>query len=195
MKTLIIIGLNTAATGPAEVRRLVAGSGSSSITVDAPFAFAHPTNMDVYYKTMTENTADTLTEADGNKYITWLPGVYESVDCPDPEQAFEPRYILGNLTNRNFYQMYAGQETLTGSMGGMVMLNGFPLRFPLGRVVTTPVGSSTDTGFMLDGAAKAGDTFIHIDRPAGGAAIANGTYLLFGVPDGKILVLAVINSM
>ena len=187
LKTLIIIGLNTAATGPAEVRRLVAGSGSSSITVDAPFAFAHPTNMDVYYKTMTENTADTLTEADGNKYITWLPGVYESVDCPDPEQAFEPRYILGNLTNRNFYQMYQGQETLAGSIGGMIMLNGFPLRFPLGAVISVPsaaAGTSIhqtggNTYRQLGAAASKGDLYINV-KTAATYAFAAGDYILFG---------------
>ena len=190
LKTFIIIGDNTYLSGPKEMRRVVSGFNTTTVTVDVPFGFPHPVigaaaNLVEYLNTAADATADTVTTDDKGKFITWLPGVYESVDCPDPEQAFEPRYVLGNLTNRNFYQMYAGSETLSGSIGGMVMLNGFPLRFPIGRIVTTPVGSSTDTGFQLDGAAKAGDTFIHIDRSAGAATIAVGTYILFGVPDGK----------
>ena len=190
LKTFIIIGNDTYLSGPKEMRRVVAGFNTTTVTVDTPFGFPHPAisaaaNLVEYMNTAADATADAVTTDDKGKFITWLPGVYESVDCPDPEQAFEPRYILGNLTNRNFYQMYAGQETLTGSMGGMVMLNGFPLRFPLGRVVTTPVSAASDTGFMLDGAAKAGDTFIHIDRPAGAGSITAGSYVLLGVPDGK----------
>ena len=188
LKTLIIIGANTATTGPAEVRRLVAGSNTTSITVDAPFAFAHPSGVDVYYKTMGDATADTLTEDDANKFITWLPGVYESVDCPDPEQAFEPRYILGNLTNRNFYQMYAGSETLSGSLAGMVMLNGFPLRFPLGAVISVPsaaAGTSIhqtgggNTVRQLGAAASKGDLYINV-KTAATYAFAAGDYILFG---------------
>ena len=190
LKTFIIIGNDTYLSGPKEMRRVVAGFNTTTVTVDTPFGFPHPAisaaaNLVESLNTAADATADTVTTDDKGKFITWLPGVYESVDCPDPEQAFEPRYILGNLTNRNFYQMYAGSETLSGSIGGMVMLNGFPLRFPIGRIVTTPVSAASDTGFQLDGAAKAGDTFIHVDRGAGAASIAAGSYVLLGVPDGK----------
>ena len=190
LKTFIAIGNNTYLSGPKEVRRVVSGFGTATVTVDTPFGFPHPvisagTDLVEYLNTAADESPDSASTDDKGKFITWLPGVYESVDCPDPEQAFEPRYILGNLTNRNFYQMYAGQETLSGSIGGMIMLNGFPLRFPVGRVVTTPVTGGSDTGFQLDGAAKAGDTFIHVDRGAGAASIAAGSYVLLGVPDGK----------
>ena len=196
LTTFIIIGNNGAAgltnTGPKETRRIVGGFGTTTITVDTPFGFPHAaTTSDandnsVYaINTAADGTADSITSDDKGRFITWLPGVYESVDCPDPEQAFEPRYILGNLTNRNFYQMYAGQETLSGSLGGMVMLNGFPLRFPLGKVVTKPVSAPSDSGWNINNTSgiKAGDTFIDIDR-SGSAAITAGTYFLFGVASG-----------
>ena len=189
LKTFIAIGNNTYLSGPKEVRRVVSGFGTATVTVDTPFGFPHPvisagTDLVEYLNTAADESPDSASTDDKGKFITWLPGVYESVDCPDPEQAFEPRYILGNLTNRNFYQMYAGQETLTGSMGGMIMLNGFPLRFPIGRVVTFPVAPASDTAWNLAGATKAGDTHVHIDR-SGNSTIAAGSYILFGVPSGK----------
>ena len=75
---------------------------------------------------------------DIDKFITWFPGVYETVDCPDPEEAFDQRYVLGQNTNRNVYQYFKGQQTYSGSVAGMVLLNGHPLRFPIGKVVTIP---------------------------------------------------------
>ena len=195
LKTFVVIGNNGLSgqtnTGPKEVRRIVAGYGTSTLTVDTPFGFHHAATTtagaaenSVHALNVTaDGTADAVDDVDLGKYITWLPGVYESVDCPDPEQAFEPRYILGGLTNRSFYQMYAGQETLSGSMGGMVMLNGFPLRYGIGKIVTTPVSTPTDTQWNLNGAHKKGDTWLNIDR-TGSTTIAKGTYLLLGVASG-----------
>jgi|10_taG_2_1085330.scaffolds.fasta_scaffold00108_54 hypothetical protein len=189
LKCLIIIGNHgTVAgrpnTGPKEVRRVVGGFGSTTITVDAPFAFNHiattsdASDNSVYAKVIAaDGSADSLTDDNAGKFATWLPGIYESVDCPDPEQAFEPRYILGGLTNRNFYQMYAGQETLTGSLAGMVMLNGFPLRFAMGKVVTVPVTAST-TSRQLQGTANKGDITVNIKSQSG--AWAAGDYMVFG---------------
>ena len=197
LTTFIIIGNNTTLSGPKEMRRVVSGYNSSTVTVDTPWGFPHPVisagaNLVESFNTAADGTIDAVQTDDKGKFITWFPGVYESVDCPDPEQAFEPRYVLGGLTKRNFYQMYAGNETLTGSMGGMVMLNGFPLRFPIGRIVTTPVvitnnshSNADHDQWKLDGAAKAGDTFIAVDQAAGTFSIPVGTYLLFGVPAGK----------
>ena len=193
LKTFIIIGNNGLAgqvnTGPKEIRRIVSGFGTATITVDTPFGFRHrPTtssgndNSVFAINAATDGVADSVTADDKGRFITWFPGVYESVDCPDPEQAFEPRYVLGGVTNRNFYQMYGGNETLSGSIGGMVMLNGFPLRFPLGKVVTTPVSAPSNTGWKINsnGGVKAGDTFIDIDR-TGSSTVAAGTKILFGV--------------
>ena len=196
--TFIIVGNDTFLAGPRELRRVVAGFGTSTITVDTPFGFPHPAivagtaGVIEFLNTANDTVTDVVQTDDKGKFITWLPGVYESVDCPDPEQAFEPRYILGSLTKRNFYQMYAGQETLTGSMGGMIMLNGFPLRFPLGKVVTKPVvvtntahSHADHDQWKLKGATKAGDTWIAVDQATGGNInLAADTYLLFGVASG-----------
>ena len=191
--------------GPREIRKVVAGLGTTNMTVDAPFAFSHAVGAATGYTTSaTEGNADTVLAEDGTavkagKYITYLPGVYETVDVPDPEQAFEPRYMLGSLTNRNFYEMYKGQETLAGSIGSMILLNGFPLRFPLGTVQTLPHhlahlnGAATGGNFVghdignsggawiLNGATKKGDVYISVDK-AGGSndALPRGPYLAFG---------------
>ena len=195
--TFIAIGNDTYLSGPKEVRRVVAGFNTSTVTVDTPFGFPHPVisagaNLVEFMNRTNDTITDPVQTDDKGKFITWLPGVYESVDCPDPEQAFEPRYILGNLTNRNFYQMFKGQESLTGSMGGMILLNGIPLRFPIGKVVTTPVVITNNTHsdndhdqWKLKGATKAGDTWIAVDQATGGNInLAAGTNLLFGVAAG-----------
>ena len=86
-------------------------------------------------------------------------------------------YILGSQ-NRNFYTAYPGQETLAGSVGGMVLLNATPLRFPLGKIVTKPtditatswkVGTTTTAN-----AASKGATRIPIFASGSTAAIAAG---------------------
>jgi len=190
LKMLIVVGNDSKLYGPREVRRMVGGGGTTSITLDTPFGFNHPEGAEIkILATRATGTADAYAASSGGvmhdsldhgKYITWFPGVYESVDCPDPEQAFEPRYVLGNLTNRNFYQMYAGNETLTGSIGGMIMLNGFPLRFPIGKVVTVPVAAlDTNTKRTLASATVKGDLYIKVTN-ADAQVLAAGDYVLFG---------------
>jgi len=208
----IVVGnsdVSTAANapkGPKEVRKIVAGLGTTSLTVDTPFGFAHSDGAACAYLTaQNDGTADAVvadagTAATTGKYITQLPGVYDAVDVPDPEQAFEPRYILGGLTNRNFYEMYKGQETLSGSIGSMVLLNGFPLRFPIGSVQTLPVHNQTLAGaaggnqvgwgtsnvggaWVINGATKKGDVFVRLDA-SGTKALPMGTYLVFGFASG-----------
>ena len=189
LKLNVVIGNDNKAYGPREVRRVVAGTGTANITLDTPLGFRHAsgaelkilavTNTEVADPIIQSSSASLHDSADHGKYITWFPGVYESVDCPDPEQAFEPRYVLGGLTNRNFYQMYAGNETLSGSLGGMVMLNGFPLRFPIGHVITVPVADPSSYVRHLSAAANKGDLYISVTN-VGGTALAIGDYILFG---------------
>ena len=208
--TFIVVGddsttMASASKGPKEIRKVVAGANTTSMTVDSPFGFYHASGALVQqYQLANEGTGDPVTAQSGGatagKYISNFPGVYESVDVPDPEQAFEPRYVLGGLTNRNFYEMYKGQETLSGSIGSMVLLNGFPLRFPIGTVQTLPIhnvslaGSSTGANVvgwsdsntiqkawsMGAGGSKKGDVIIPIDKGSGNAALNRGTYLVFG---------------
>ena len=168
--------------GPREIRKVVDGDGTATVTLDHPLAFDHASGAPVKAAVIEAAALDALTSPTA-KFITWLPGVYDAVDVPDPEQAFEPYYILGSQ-NRNFYTAYPGQESLAGSVGGMVLLNATPLRFPLGKIVTKPtditatswkVGTTTTAN-----AASKGATRIPIFASGSTAAIAAGTYVMFG---------------
>ena len=117
-----------------------------------PTAFFHPDNTNIQVVTATADT-------DVDKYIDLIPGVYESVDLPDPEMTIEPSYFLGTASKRNFFAAYSGQQTYTGSISDFVLLNGKALLFPIGQVTTVPSGTASDT-ILLNGAAKKGDVFI-----------------------------------
>ena len=152
-----------------EVRRIesldgtqqVGTSPGNTITVllDRPIAFYHEDNEEV--KEVTAIGGD-ATRNDDDKYATFVPGVYETVDTPDPEMSIEGRRFLGTASKRNWSVAYPGQQTLTGSVGSMILLNGWPLRFPIGTVTTTPSAVASDT-ILLNGAAKKGDIFITCD--------------------------------
>ena len=47
LKVLAVIGNNTQATGPKEVRRVVGGYNTTTITLDSPLGFAHPSGSPV----------------------------------------------------------------------------------------------------------------------------------------------------
>ena len=180
------------AQGAKETRKVVGGYGTTTIVLDAPLAFNHVTGSAVVIRNAATASVDgdttgegtNVTISDNGRYVTQFPGVYEAVDVPDPEQAFEPRYVLGGLTNRNFYEMYKGQETLSGSIGSMVIINGYPLRFPIGKVITTPVHSTATVAVTnvvtLGAAASKGDIYVNLAFGTAGTLKA-GEYLLFGI--------------
>ena len=121
-----------------EVRRVEFVDGSTGLVVDTPTGFFHGDNTNIQVVTA-------VTATDANKLITFIPGVYETVEVPDPEMAIEPRYFLGTTAKRNFVAAYKGQQTFTGSLGGFVMLNGQALRFPIGKVRTLPLEADDST--------------------------------------------------
>jgi len=180
----IRIGDTGAATN-SEVRRVEYKNGNV-LHLDRPLAFQH-----IGGANNAAGGVDRITGASddapsaGRKYITFLPGVYETVDVPDPEMAIEARYFLGTNARRNFFQAYKGQQTFTGAMGDMVLLNGWPLRFPVGGVVTVPhadtmSGAVTGTHTVAAGTAndiKKGDIFFN---PAGdySSTIVVGDYIV-----------------
>ena len=141
----------------AEVRRVEYVDGTTGLTLDSPTAFFHADNADI-------TVVLGVTEATTDKFISWVPGVYETVDTPDPEMAIEGRYLLGVGQKRNFFQAYNGQQTFTGSVGSFVLLNGWPLRFPIGKVNSIPVGGTITSRTDLEIAAKKGDYFIKVDE-------------------------------
>ena len=153
---------------PIEVRRVEVVSGTT-ITLDRPLAFGHAHGQTV--KPINAIGGD-ATRNDKHKYITWIPGVYESVDTPDPAMNMEGRRFLGTQSKRNWSVVYPGQQTLSGSISGIVLLNGWPLRFPIGKVTTIPqavTGSAT-----LNGAVSKGDIYITLSTSHG---VSAGEYI------------------
>ena len=170
--------------GTSEVRRVVNVSGSgvdTVVTLDYPIAFDHTATA-----TTGIEIADNLTIIPGasTPYITWIPGIYDTVDAPDPEEAHEARYMLGQNTKRNAYQIVKGQQSFNGTVSGMVLINGWPLRFPIGSVVTAPsyTGSAfKDTTLTVTG--NKGSVWLKIMNEtgsgitAGNHLFANGNYI------------------
>ena len=155
-----------------EIRRIEFIEGHN-LHLDTPTAFFHPDNTSVQIVT-------NVTDTDADKYMTTVPGVYETVEVPDPEMAIEPRYFLGTASKRNFYSAYKGQQTFTGSLGGFVLLDGKALRFPIGKVVTTPVAAAFEasTTILAAGATKKGDVYVAIDGESVGS-LSPGDWLNF----------------
>jgi len=150
------IQIGTGAAVHTEVRRvehvdLDAGSSTDgSLILDSPTAFFHPDNAVIA-------VVQSVTEAATDKFMTWVPGVYETIEVPDPEMAIEGRYLLGTNQKRNFYVAYKGQQTFSGSLGGFVLLNGWPLRYPVGKVSSTAIGGTHTEITTLSADAKKGD--------------------------------------
>lgn len=174
------IQIGNAATEETEVRRVEYVDGSTGLTLDAPTAFFHPDDDTI-------KVVLGVTEATTDKFISWVPGVYETVDTPDPEMAIEGRYLLGVGQKRNFFQAYKGQQTFSGSVGSFVLLNGWPLRFPIGKVNSIPVGgvpgaaTTSINGDYTDATdangARKGDYWINVDSAA---SIAVGDLIAIG---------------
>ena len=136
--------------GTTETRRVINVNGNV-MTLDYPLAFNHTaastTGVEV------ASSLDTVT-AGSTPYITWIPGIYDTVDAPDPEEAHEPRYMLGQNTKRNAYQIVKGQQSFNGTVSGMALINGWPLRFPIGTVTTVPTYTGSafrNTTFTVTG--------------------------------------------
>ena len=150
------IQIGSAANEETEVRRvehisLDAGSTTDgTLYLDTPTAFFHPDNDNI-------TVVIGVTEATTDKFITWIPGVYETIEVPDPEVAIEGRYLLGTNQKRNFFVAYKGQQTFSGSLGGFVLLNGWPLRYPIGKVSSTAIGGTHTERTTLSADAKKGD--------------------------------------
>ena len=147
----VVIG--TSATAESEIRTVVFVDGNV-LHLNAPLAFSHANSAAVQVVTATAATSADI-------YIDQIPGVYETVDCPDPEMAIEPRYFLGTGSKRNFYSAYKGQQAYNGSIPGFILLNGRALRYPFGKVVTEP-SAKTDRTYLTTSTVK-GDVFITVN--------------------------------
>ena len=112
-----------------------AGSGTYTIYVEQPFAFPHAASE----LAVEANPAG----IDGDSYITFLPGVYEAVTVPDLTPELTPQYFLSTGASRNWTTVYRGRQTFNGSLSNFIMLNGYALKYGIGRAGTvgTAVGS------------------------------------------------------
>ena len=164
-----VAGTASATVNEHEVRRVEALSGTQqvgtspgnviTVLLDRATAFFHANNEEVKEATAIGGDA---TRNDKAKYITFIPGVYDTVDTPDPEMTIEGRRFLSTQSKRNFSVAYAGQQSLNGSLTDFVLLNGWALRFPIGKIVTTP-SALAGTTILLNGATKKGDVYISAD--------------------------------
>ena len=166
----IQIGPGVAGSGStreSEIRKAEYVDGTTGLTLDAPTAFFHADNTDI-----TSVTA--VAAANKEKLISWVPGVYETVEVPDPEQAIEGRYLLGTNQKRNFFVAYKGQQTFSGALGGFILLNGWPLRYPIGKVTSIPTADSlTSRTYMTT--SKKGDIYIDV---ASASALSAGDVIV-----------------
>jgi len=147
----VVIG--TSATAESEIRTVVFVDGNV-LHLNAPLAFSHANSANVQVVTATADTSADI-------YIDQIPGVYETVETPDPEMAIEPRYFLGTASKRNFYTAYKGQQAFSGGVAGFLLLNGKALRYPIGKVVTEP-SAKTDRTYLSTSTVK-GDVFITVN--------------------------------
>ena len=174
---MVRIGSPNASTGSqtalveSEVRRIVAITDSDTkIHLNAPTAHFHADD-----ERVTEITAIADDSTDHDKYVTYIPGVYDTVTVPDFTPTIEPRYYLGTGSKRNFTAAYKGTQSYNGSWPSFILLNAWPLRFPIGTVNST---SATRGGTLtLSGAVKAGDTHITASASTG---ISANVYLNIG---------------
>ena len=168
-----------------EIRRIehiALSSGSIyDVYLNAPLAFSHSDNAVI------TPVMNVTTDAD-DIFLDSIPGVYETVEVPDPENALEARYFLGTGSKRNFFAAYRGQQTYVGSVPGFILLNGRPLRYPIGRVVSR-ASNADPTAFTVplqvkssgSYTAKKGDVYVRISTNHGSStqALVVGTIIVF----------------
>lgn len=129
-----------------EVRRIKRVTGNV-IYFDYPLAYPHASAV---------ACNEVAAAFSGSSFITFLPGVYETVTLPDIAPEFAPQYFLGTSSNRNPSITYRGRQSFVGSLPNVILLNGFPLRFPIGRVTTTGTDVGGGGGSTLSAAASKG---------------------------------------
>jgi len=181
--THICIGA-TVSNQEQELRKIehVLGTGTSTVIyLDAPTGFYHPAGTAV----LPVGVGATVTDAEADKFITLIPGVYETVDVPDPDMTIEARYFLGTQSKRNFFAAYKGQQTYTGSVPGFILLNGRALRYPIGKVVTVPSAHLASNVAELSAAALKGDVYIAFDGTNAATISASAPHNILCIDDGS----------
>ena len=161
------VQIGTTGTDSTEVRKITALSAGVSIRVTPPVGFYHASGEAVQENTYTAGTITSLAlDTNTMDHMRFTPGVWESIDLPDPAMEIEPRYFLGTESKRNFYAAYKGQQSFSGTLSNFELLNGYPLRFPLGTVATTGTDSGAG-GSVTDGIIYAGQYEFDVDDATG----------------------------
>ena len=150
-------------------------SDAGTLFLDVPLAFPVAASQEV-------KEVDSVSSVANDQLIHWVPGVYETVDVPDPEMSIEGRRLLGEGAKRNFGIAYSGQQSYCGSVGRFVLLYGTPLRFPIGNVQTDDFQSdNSDAIAAISGnptaTASKGDIFC---TTSSGTNISADDILVFG---------------
>ena len=156
-----------------EIRRISSlgtynGTGATgTVFLDYPLGFSHPDSTNEQNVSRLNAASLGLT---GNSLITFLPGVYESITTPDLTPELLPQYFLKTTGDRNWGYMYRGRQAFSGSLPNLILLNGIPLRFPIGSVRTVAAAVSGGTTTLV-GTHFKGERFVTL---ALASTFANG---------------------
>ena len=163
------IQIGTTSTDGTEIRKIVSFVSDDTITLNAPIGYYHRSGVAVQ-TVDTTSSAGTMTglaiDANTSHHMRFTPGVWESIEVPDPTMEIEGRYFLGTESKRAFYTAYKGQQSFSGTLSNFELLNGYPLRFPLGTVATTGTDSGAG-GSVTDGITYAGQYEFDVDSSSG----------------------------
>ena len=164
------VQIGTTGTDGTEIRRIKSFVAGVSLTFTAPIGYYHRSGVVVQGVETTTGTAGTMTglalDTNTMDHMRFTPGAWESIEVPDPTMEIEPRYFLGVGAKRNYYSAYKGQQSLSGTLSNFELLNGYPLRFPIGTVSTTGADSGAG-GSTVDGIIYAGQYEFDITSASG----------------------------
>ena len=187
---IVINYQNTSGRGTSEIRRVVKVVTGDVLTLDSPIAFTHTNGTtvgfikeDQYGLATSEGFSTTRPHdllSDGIKYISWIPGIYETIDAPDVEESYEPRYMLGGASQgRGPFTYLRQQQAYTGAVAGIVLLNGWGLKYAVGEIMSNGLATNTDTA--VSGLTSVSVNKGEIEMQVKGTSInlPNGTYVQF----------------
>ena len=167
-----------------EIRKILRIDGTS-IFLTHPTGFPHA-NGEAVVELVGHDTFAAVTPANpnpanlaGRNFMTFFPGVYETINTPDLTPEFTPHYIASNKNDRNFSIMYRGRQSYQGSLPNFVLLNGYPLKYVLGEVQTR--GMEMGASSVLNGATNVGTQTIEVDDvDAANEVFLLGNYIRIG---------------
>ena len=183
------INLNTEIRKVAKVVVDSDDANAGTITLTAPLGYSHLINAAVNQVDVNSGEIQGLgisEDAEGDvtmDHTRFTPGVWEAIEVPDPAMEIEGRYFLGTTSKRNFYSAYKGQQSFSGTLSNFELLNGYPLKYPIGKVATKGTDTGSGAGVVQTTAIKPGDYYFLISTDAG---YADGDYIQVGTSDSGL---------